>query len=338
MAAEVERQAITDLWPSHVEHLPPASNRLGQPFTDAEHGVVCNCGDVLGWPGSQPASTPAEVSGETADETESPVGPMDDLPGMWEPADLVGGEADVDRPAQPDWWAPEHEAAAREGFLGNPAAVAYAQAYERDQAARGAIVDGPSDLRGDPADEAQAERHQDSSTGPPGVDPGVRQAVEPGVALAASLGEDPPSAAGQLPARRADLVVAEDPIATTVTIIDPTLPYGPLDVEGQLIDIAARIERGVHFQRYWEERLCRAGMEFDLAHARALVRASGGDVGTRKAQALLDCEMEYREKSVCETMVRAVRDTMHNLRSLQSGYQTISRSVGAVISGPNLRP
>lgn len=34
--------------------------------------------------------------------------------------------------APPDWWMPDHEAAAREGFLANPVAVAYAKAQAED--------------------------------------------------------------------------------------------------------------------------------------------------------------------------------------------------------------
>jgi hypothetical protein len=328
MAAETERKAIEDLWPDHLPHLPPVTNKLGQPFTDAEHGIVCNCGDVLGWPEDAPVRTEtvkAEVVEHHYDAAMDPSAmagednpPAQGYAGPPRPGD---GETYTD-PSGIQWKStPEHP------HPDDPRFKYYGQA---DQPS-------PEEYSDDPADEAQAARYVDVQL-PPVTDEQMAragQALAEGdregfhQALTSELPEHPPVSGGNLPARRADVVDAEDPIAARITIIDPSLPYGPADVEHQLLDIAARIERGVHFQRSWEERHYYAKVGFELASARALVNADGGDAATRKAQALLACEDEYLELAVCETMIKAIRETMHNLRSLQSGYQTVARSVGA---------
>jgi hypothetical protein len=128
-------------------------------------------------------------------------------------------------------------------------------------------------------------------------------------------------------------VIPEDPLGKQISVIDPTLPYGPADVERQLISVTARLERGAHFQRAWEERAHEAGVAYELAYARALVNAAG-PADVRKAAALLQCQPEFAERELCIMMVRAVRETMHTVRALLSGYQTIARSVGSSTDHP----
>jgi hypothetical protein len=123
------------------------------------------------------------------------------------------------------------------------------------------------------------------------------------------------------------VVDAEDPLAARVVVIDPTQPYGPLDVERQLLDIAQRLERGVHYQRYWEEREFAAEASYTNKAARERLNATGGAKDVRDAAVHVACEEEWMELRLCQVMVRAVRETMHNLRSLQTGYQTVARSV-----------
>jgi hypothetical protein len=345
VTAEAERQAISDLWPEHFSHLPPATNRMGQPFIDAEHGVVCNCGDVLGWP----EDAMAKLKAEQAEAAEA----MASVPADHKYTDSSGTEW-ISTPENPHPDDPRYQS---EPEVIEAEVVEHhydasmdpsAMAGEDNPGATLAEYPAPpeEDAASDPADEAQAARYIDVHL-PPVTDEQLGRAVSGAIedtvdAVEEVLGplhplsdreftlpEQPPVGSGNLPARRSDVVVAEDPISARITIIDPSLPYGPADVEHQLLDIAARIERGVHFQRYWEERAHNAKIEYELSSARALTHASGGDAATRKAQALLECEEEYREQQVCETMVKAIRETMHNLRSLQSGYQTVARSVSA---------
>jgi hypothetical protein len=323
MAAETERKAIEDLWPSHLPHLPPIINKMGQPFTDADHGVVCNCGDVLGWPED------AKAAREKA---------MTEVPREHIYTDPSGTEW-ISTPENPHPDDPRYQPEVVEHHYDaamDPSSMAGQENSAWDGSYHDAVEDAEMASE-DPADEAQAARYTDVHL-PPVTDEQLARAGEALAegdregfhqALTTGLPEHPPVSGGNLPARRSDVVTAEDPIAARITIIDPSLPYGPADVEHQLLDIAARIERGVHFQRYWEERAHNAKIDWELGNARAIIAATGGDVATRRAQALLDCEDEYRELQVCDTMVKAIRETMHNLRSLQSGYQTVARSVGA---------
>jgi hypothetical protein len=123
-----------------------------------------------------------------------------------------------------------------------------------------------------------------------------------------------------------------DPINAALKAIDPTRIYTPVDVEMQLVDLERRLEQGQVFQRVWEERAYQANVAYTLAEARALVEAKGGSAEVRKAEAILACEDEYLAKLTADHMVKAVRETMHNLRSMLSGYQSIARSIGASMS------
>jgi hypothetical protein len=123
------------------------------------------------------------------------------------------------------------------------------------------------------------------------------------------------------------IVEAEDPITSALTVIDPTMPYTPAEIESQLIDLAARLERGVHFQRGWEEQNYRDKLAFELEYNRKLLESERTSADLRKADAIGQCEELFKAKAISDMMVRAVRETMHNLRSLQSGYQTISNSI-----------
>lgn len=122
-------------------------------------------------------------------------------------------------------------------------------------------------------------------------------------------------------------VEAEDPITSALVVIDPTMPYGPGELEAQLIDIAARLERGVHFQRGWEEQNYRDRLKFELAYNQSIMESDESSADRRKAGAIVACKELFEAKALSDMMVRAVRETMHNLRSLQSGYQTISNSI-----------
>jgi hypothetical protein len=126
-------------------------------------------------------------------------------------------------------------------------------------------------------------------------------------------------------------VIPQDPLSARVVTIDPSRPYSPADVELQLLEVENKLERGIHAQRYWEERAAAAAIEWEIIYnkARASVIGHGGSEKDRHALCLQNPEVElaFREMSGSSAMVRMMRESMHNLRSLQSGYQTLSRSV-----------
>jgi len=337
------RQHITLLWPEHLAHLAPEPSRLGIGEIDEEDGVVCNCGEILGFPKVQDESEYLQQSSEPGDELTAVEAGWNDM--VSEPEhqyDPDGTETLADM---------QNLAASVAGVdsmnTGERAIVraedSMQQDYEQDIAAKA-------------REYGNAETHPDGSwrcrfdgqmaTEHPIDYPGQFHCITPmpypiqpadEAQTFASPGP-PPAARAQLPERDSGVVMAEDPIAARVVVIDPTLPYGPQDVEHQLLDISGRIERGVHYQRYWEERQFEAKAAYTLSMARARTESDGRSVQAREDEAVLQCEEQYRELLLCDAMVRAVRETMHSLRSLQSGYQTVSRSVSESMRMPNTRP
>lgn len=126
-------------------------------------------------------------------------------------------------------------------------------------------------------------------------------------------------------------VAPQDPIVSAVPVIDPTQVYTPLDVEHQILDVEQRLDRGEHFLRVWLDKQAHAEHAYTIGQARAFTLASG-TVDARKAKATLDTEGELWAKTEADMMVRAVRDTLHSLRSQLSGYQTVSRSINVSVN------
>jgi hypothetical protein len=354
---DTARDHIVRLWPEHLPHLAPEGNKMGQGEITTE-GVVCNCGVILGFPKVQdPEEYLAEdTRGAEATAVEAGWNDLQDEPEhQYDPAAdeaqqgppyAVGDTvtvAGIEFTKHSESPFPEHNPTGYvDGDGGNhtyvnpdgsveahdgPVESCRCRADGRSPWADRMIAEQPgATQRAADADQGQVEgrpRPYPDSDGIP------RDHETPG---------SPPAVRGEMPARDLGVVQAEDPIAARVVVIDPTLPYGPQDVEHQLLDINGRIERGVHFQRYWEERHFVAKSDYEICWARAMVKAQGGSADVRKAHALLECEDQWRELQLCEAMVRAVRETMHNLRSLQSGYQTVSRSVNDSMRVPGTRP
>jgi hypothetical protein len=110
-------------------------------------------------------------------------------------------------------------------------------------------------------------------------------------------------------------------------------PYTPEEVERELVDTLDRIERGAGFLTTKEEERSAAKLEYELAHARALLGATGRSVEMREAQAMIDCREQYERWQLLELTCRTAREGMHNLRSKLSGLQTVSRSVNDALRG-----
>jgi hypothetical protein len=345
MAAELlagtAREHIARLWPEHLEHLAPEGNRMGQGHIDPDEGVVCNCGEVLGFPVVQDEADYATAEPEQPDtsgaqtgepddgpdidnydaHTEPPPGvvPDGDMPDNYQDPDMLEDLEGQSAPT-PDPWQAESDAQhefdteMRERFERNPF----------DPEAR-AWVYGQRDLTA--PDEAQASPYGPDE--PPWDDPPQGAWAPPG----SSNGEQAGEPKGVMPYRDPGVVEMQDPLAARVVVIDPSQPYTPQDVEQQLLDIAARLERGMHYQRYWEERAFAAKSEYTLKAARARLEATGAK-DQRDAYVTVKCEPEWRELELADAMVRSMRETMHTLRSLQTGYQTVARSVAESMRVP----
>lgn len=420
------REIITRMWPEHAKHLSPAGNTMGGGKIDPDEGVVCNCGQVLGFPTVQDEADYVMAEPEQPDTSGAQTGEPDDDPdgtvelGNYQDPDMLE-DLEASGTPEPDWTPQlterEHAAdpdgdmpegwqdAAAAGWAENPVGQAYAmghaageRAAEPDNVGDGDRWEDPRDTHGGQADEAQAgwsdlkaelhgvptdqlgearsaweaqagppyavgdtatvagiefTKHSENPFPPHGEAQGVWAAEHdldgaapqpgemgpdyslgvPGLPVPGETSDGPPK--GVMPWRDQGVVPAEDPIAARVVVIDPTQPYGPQDVEQQLLDIAGRIERGVHYQRYWEEREFAAESVYTNKSARARWDSRGsGAKDVRDAAVQMACEEEWQELLLCRAMVKAVKETMHNLRSLQSGYQSVARSVNESTRNP----
>lgn len=120
---------------------------------------------------------------------------------------------------------------------------------------------------------------------------------------------------------------AQDPIRSTLALIDPTEMYTPDDVERHILDTLYRLETGQLFERASVEKFYAAKQAFDLKYAACMVSSKGGAADVRKAQATVDCAQEYAALNDAEMVLKAVKATMHNLRSVITGYQSVAKSV-----------
>lgn len=126
-----------------------------------------------------------------------------------------------------------------------------------------------------------------------------------------------------------------DPLRSALEHIDPTLPYGPDEVNAHLLDAATRLERGLTYEAGLVSVAHQCEMEYKLAYAEALASLSGGDGEQRKARALLACRGLYERMMLAQQVRDAMKATTHSLRSVLSGYQSVAKSVNAVYGATN---
>lgn len=134
---------------------------------------------------------------------------------------------------------------------------------------------------------------------------------------------------GQLPAL--------DPVQSVLALIDPGKLYTPAEVEEHILDCVSRLETGAVFERECILREHETHTEYERAFAHAMVKVTGGSADVRKAQAFVDTEAEYTAWRSAEMLAKAVKSTMHNLRSILSGYQSVAKSISGAYQGSGPR-
>lgn len=155
---------------------------------------------------------------------------------------------------------------------------------------------------------------------------GMQQAAEQREALASdSMGLPAPGH----PRGGSAVAEAADPIRSTLALIDPTEVYTPEDVERHILDTLYRLETGALFERETVVQAWKTAQAFDLKYNACIATSTGGSQDVRKAMAMNDCATEYAEMLEAKMMKEAVKQTMHNLRAVLSGYQSTARSVGS---------
>lgn len=129
--------------------------------------------------------------------------------------------------------------------------------------------------------------------------------------------------------RGATAVEAADPIRSTLALIDPTEVYGPEDVERHILDTLWRLETGALFERETVVAAWQASQAYEVKYNALLAVAEGGAADQRQARVKNECRAEFEAMCEAKMMKEAVKQTMHNLRAVLSGYQSTARSVGS---------
>jgi hypothetical protein len=119
-----------------------------------------------------------------------------------------------------------------------------------------------------------------------------------------------------------------DPIRSTLALIDPTEVYGPEDVERHILDVLYRLETGALMERETIVSAYRTAQAFEMKYNAYVAANTGGAADVRKAGAMVHCQPEYDAMIDAKMLKEAVKQTMHNLRAVLSGYQSTARSVG----------
>lgn len=133
---------------------------------------------------------------------------------------------------------------------------------------------------------------------------------------------------------------ALSPLARMVEQVDATRIYTPEELERQILDVVRRIDAGTLYESELIGAAYSTAQAYELASAKALIRADGGAAKDRQAWALAECEEEFNAMTQAEMMKKVVAAAMHNLRAQLSGLQSVLRSVGASYNtggspGPN---
>jgi hypothetical protein len=124
---------------------------------------------------------------------------------------------------------------------------------------------------------------------------------------------------------------AADPINSTLALIDPTEIYTPDLVERHILDVLARLETGALFERECIVRFDKAATEWNRVYFATIHTSAQTSELKRKAEAEVECHEAglTAERDEAKMLVSAAKATMHNLRAVLSGYQSVAKSVTA---------
>lgn len=122
---------------------------------------------------------------------------------------------------------------------------------------------------------------------------------------------------------------ARDPVQAQLAVIDPTMAYTPVDLEMRILDVLARLETGAVFERHAIDDAARKELEWKRAYWVAREASEAGAADRREADAMVKTMELYTAHMEAAWVAKAVKATMHNLRAILSGYQTVNKSVTA---------
>lgn len=126
-------------------------------------------------------------------------------------------------------------------------------------------------------------------------------------------------------------VHAADPIARQAALIPQGVHLTPEMLEQNILDVLERLEKGGAFERMCIEQEAAAKTAYTIAYARAFNQTTGAvEVRNQAAIEATIPELEARDEAI---MIRkAVQASLHTLRSVLSGYQTVNGNVRAAMN------
>lgn len=166
---------------------------------------------------------------------------------------------------------------------------------------------------------------------------GQQEAAE----LATTVGVDEVAAAEQQEAALvrmgSDILREHVPgvIQAAIAAIDPTMPYGPREIEEQILDATTRLDRAIAYEAALIVAQFETEKDYKLARARAVWAAQGSNVQKQAAAADIAVEDAFREMVTAQQVCAAMKSVTHSLRSVLSGYQSLAKSVAAAYGATN---
>lgn len=128
---------------------------------------------------------------------------------------------------------------------------------------------------------------------------------------------------------------AQDPILTTLALIDPTQVYTPEQVEQHILEVLYRLETGALFERECILAAEAAASAFNRLYFATVHTSQETSELKRKAEAEVRCQEAGLTSKRDETkmLAAAAKATMHNLRAVLSGYQSTAKSISVAYQG-----
>lgn len=363
---------ISEHWPDHVMHKTVGA----APRWDQEHGIVCACGEVLGWPIEEPPED-AEPDWEPRHETLSQKlarEAQETVAAARAKADAAPrtGKSDYAKPVTGAFGtyggAPSTDVAlpdAIEDGDGEDAGYEPPEYVVGDKVTVGGIVftklsESPFPVdQEEPETEPSTEVSPDADHEPTAADHEPTAVVDEAQAAYPASGDtlppwdevdspaevvpySPPVPGSGTPIYPTD-AQDMDPLINRLAPLDPLVVYTPADVELKIVEILGQLEKSEIFLRQQLARLHAATHNHTMRYNLAIAKSTARSADQRKAEAVISCEHEAYEMTEADMLVKALRDSQHNLRSQLSGFQTVARSIGVSMgntlgTSPKSRP
>lgn len=123
---------------------------------------------------------------------------------------------------------------------------------------------------------------------------------------------------------------AADPVMSDHPFPNPRAHYTPAEIERAILEQARRLDAGLALEAQWIEQRHTLQREFDKAAHRARLTVQGGAKDVRDARVYVKCEAEADALADAVMRCEVIKASMHSLRSVLSGLQSVGRSLGVL--------